>query len=279
MKRVQTINDLDFTIEALTECVIEVSHRDQVGWFGVNLDDETEEVPFAWSIEEEAKTEDGVRGDNPAPSPEQALAELSAHLAELQEGHDAEVAKDPRNRLGALLSTMPTETNKGGWRRLRGRGADLAKRGTKAFQEKAGQAGGSIKEGTGSFLGKASEKASQGREKLQDGVAKANLPERRKSLMEAFSPSKQCEREGHLFDEVKLISTKGTISRLCRRCKNVIKVNLDEESIEEALVVEEPEPEEDAESAVSVSPNGTEAQAERPARVQVGIRRHVQEED
>ena len=135
MKRVQIIDDREFTLEPLNECVIEVSYQEQQGWFGVNLDDSTaEEFPFARTVDAEVKTDDGVGGDQLAASVEQALEEVAARLREAQEIHDAEQAKDPRNQLGALLQNLPAE-GEGGWRRLRGKGADLAKRGTKAFQD------------------------------------------------------------------------------------------------------------------------------------------------
>ena len=291
MKRVQIIDDREFTLEPLNECVIEVSYQEQQGWFGVNLDDSTaDEFPFAWTVDAEVKTDDGVGGDQLAASVEQALEEVAARLREAQEIRDSEQARDPRNQLGALLQNLPSE-GKGGWRRLRGKGADLAKRSTKAFQQKASQAGGSIKEGTGTFLEKAgqaggnikdgtgsllekaSEKAGQSKEKLQGGVAKANLSERRKSLAGMFSFSKQCEEEGHIFDEIKLISTKGTLSRMCRRCHNIIKVDLDGDGINEVAITDtrplEYEPVEDESS------NGVPAQQDNSARVQIGARRQT----
>ena len=174
MKRVQIIDDREFTLEPLNECVIEVSYQEQLGWFGVNLDDSTaDEFPFAWTVDAEAKTDDGVGSDLLAASVDQALEAVAERLKEAQEVHDAEQARDPRNQLGALLQNLPAE-GEGGWRRLRGKGADLAKRGTKVFQKKASQAGESIKDGTGNLLEKASEKAGQSKEKLQGGVAKAN---------------------------------------------------------------------------------------------------------
>ena len=278
MERVQIIDDREFALEAVSECVVEVSHRDQIGWFGVNLNDDTDENPFAWTVDAETKTDDGILGTNPTATPELALEGLAAELAVLQDSCDEEEAKDPRNRLGALMQALPTKTNKSGWRRLGDVGAGIAKRGTKAFQEKTGQTGEKLKDGTGSFLGRASQKVSQGREKLQEGVAKANLAERRKSLAEAFSPSKQCERDGHLFDEVKLISTSGTLSRMCRRCHNIIKVDLDDGGLVEVKTdteTGETQPA-DEEPVIESSPNETPAEPEnRTARVQIGTRRRT----
>ena len=110
MKRVQIIDDREFTLEPLNECVIEVSYQEQLGWFGVNLDDSTaDEFPFAWTVDAEAKTDDGVGSDLLAASVDQALEAVAERLKEAQEVHDAEQARDPRNQLGALLQNLPAE--------------------------------------------------------------------------------------------------------------------------------------------------------------------------
>ena len=138
--------------------------------------------------------------------------------------------------------------------------------------EKAGQAGGNIKEGTGTFLEKATQKAGESKGKLRGGVAKANLSERRKSLAGIFSFAKQCEEEGHIFDEVKLISTKGTLSRMCRRCHNIIKVNLDEDGISVADIEGTLPAEYEQVEKNSPNGDGVPAQLENTVRMKIGAR-------
>ena len=130
MKRVHELNGLEFLLESLSECVVEVSYQEQTGWFGVNLDGDTDENSFTWTTNSDECTADGIIGGTVSASPDQALEELANKLVAAQEEVDAERARDPRNRLGALLEALPgavADKKDSGWRRLGRRGLDPTK--------------------------------------------------------------------------------------------------------------------------------------------------------
>ena len=47
-------------------------------------------------------------------------------------------------------------------------------------------------------------------------------------MKEAASPSLACGREGHVFDDVRLVGSSNNLPRFCRRCRTL--VNVTEES-------------------------------------------------
>ena len=242
MKRTQLINGLEFTIEALSECLMQVTHGEQSGWFGVNLDENSEETPFAWTTDPDIITLDGLLGASSVNDPSKALEELAETLVQMQAEFDAARAQDPVNRLGAFLEsltetaapetaeseTAETETaeqDRTGLGRLRGAGLSWAKRGREALGEKTSQARETLGEKTSQAREALGEKVSQSKDAFQDRIAKVNLPEKRRALADSFSLSHDCEVKGHVFDETMIIGHSENVPRFCRRCRRVIRVN------------------------------------------------------
>ena len=210
MVRIQKINDLEFTLESLSDCLVQVVYQEQVGWFGVNLGEDVQDNPFAWTTDQDSCTQDGLMGARSAADPAQALEDLSAQLAEMQSALDAERASDPRHNLGNFLDTLPqAEVEKDvGWRSLVGGGLTGLSRGKDILQDRATKGRDILQD-----------RATKGRDILQDRAAKGV-----EAVREAASPSRACEREGHVFDDVRLIGSSNNLPRFCRRCRNLINV-------------------------------------------------------
>lgn len=212
VKRTQIIDEREFTLEPLSDYVVEVEFREQMGWFGVNLGEDAEEYPFAWTMDPEDRDEDGLTNGFSVESPDQALQNLADKLASLQAQLESKRAKDPRNRLGAFLETLPDADDKEpSWRRFGRIGLDKVNKGIGALQEGTTRSGRIIRQ-----------EATRGKEAVQKRVEDMNLPEKRQRLSEVVNPSRECERLGHDLQEVKLVGNLDNVTRFCRRCRRAI---------------------------------------------------------
>ena len=278
MKRTQEINGLEFTLEALSQSLVEVAYREQVGWFGVNLDGNGSQSNFAWTNDIEARSPEGLSGAIPVDSPDQALQELADCLVVLQTEIDEQRANDSRNMLGAFLESLPDKQEDS--RNMLGafleslpeepgsrsdaipeslpdepqnrldesvespsdeqdkKSGGLLRFGRSGLS-RMGEAGKTIKDRASQGREALSEKASQSRDAIQERIVKANLPEKRSQIADIFVTSRQCENSGHDFDEVKLIGKTGSVPRFCKRCRKMIRPNA-EEQIAGEQNVEEP---------------------------------------
>ena len=272
MVRMQKINDLELFIDPLSDSIVEVVYQEQVGWFGVNLGEEAEARPFAWTTDPDSRTQDGLIEANPATDPAQALEDLSARLASMQSALDAERASDPRHNLGAFLETLPQAEAKKepGWRNLVSGGLRGVNRSKDILRDRASKSRDILQDGASKSKDILQDRASKSKDILQDRASKSKdilqdraskskdilqdraskskdiLQDRAskskdilqdgaskvqdrtskgfEALREAASPSRACEREGHVFDDVRLIGSLNNLPRFCRRCRNLINV-------------------------------------------------------
>ena len=287
MARMQRINDLDLTLEPLSDSIVEVVYQEQVGWFGVNLGEDADSHPFAWTTDPDSRTHDGLLGAHPAADPAQALDDLSAQLASMQSVLEEERTSDPRHNLGAFLDTLPqTESKKeGGWRNLVSGGLrgvnrskdilqdrasksrdvlqdraskskdilqdrasksrdvlqdraskskdilqDRASKGMDVLQDRASRSKDVLQDRASKGRDVLQDRASRSKDVLQDRASKGRdvLQDRASKGIEAIrvaaSPALACEREGHVFDDIRLIGSSNNLPRFCRRCRTLIYV-------------------------------------------------------
>ena len=232
MARIQIINGLEFTLEPLSDSLVEVVHQEQIGWFGVNLAGDADDYPFAWTTDADSCTQDGLEVAHPATGPAQALEDLAAQLASMQNVLDTEKANDPRNNLGSFLETLPqAEVKKEtGWRNLVSDGLRGVNRSKDVLQERAAKAKDVLQERAVKGRDVLQERAAKGRDVLQERAAKGRDAVQQRAargveaVKEAASPSLACDREGHVFDDVRLVGSASDMPRFCRRCRSMINV-------------------------------------------------------
>ena len=81
--------DAEFILESLYPDVVKVTHRNQVGYFGVNLDWSLQH-PYSWSHTESLVHDNGLFGVNArGHTPEDALKELCNSMLINQSKEDA----------------------------------------------------------------------------------------------------------------------------------------------------------------------------------------------
>ena len=105
----------DFTLEYLSHSVIQVTHREHVGWFGINTDWDVLR-PYAWTRHQSNVTNDGIHGEILwAETPDEALDSLCISMLTDQRKVDSgkinpeERKEAARQVLREMLRDMPDE--------------------------------------------------------------------------------------------------------------------------------------------------------------------------